>query len=133
MGIAESSKMSEVDSQIALNLPSVCSIGLGMAGERDAAPIVGASDCHGPFGQAGIIGGDRIVSVNGTKVKTVADFWATFALARPERSIEFVILTQGGQVSKTVILEFPSNWWLPRSPKQMNMPKRKGTTRRRSR
>jgi membrane-associated protease RseP (regulator of RpoE activity) len=122
MGVAESSLPSTPKGRIASALPplpSLISLGLGMMGEREAAPVVGACAGHSPFAQAGFIGGDRIVSVNGTKVRTVDDVRAALALARPNRSIEFELLKFGrGQVTETVVVEFPPNWWLAKPKKK---------------
>ena len=122
MGVAESSLQPTPNGRIASELPPLpplISLGLGMRGERDAAPIVGACACHSPFAQALFMGGDRIVSVNGTKVRTVDDVRAALALARPSRSIEFELIKQwGGQISETVVVEFPPNWWLAKPKKK---------------
>jgi membrane-associated protease RseP (regulator of RpoE activity) len=115
MGVAESSLQPTPNGRIASELPQLISLGLGMMGEREAAPIVGACECGSPFAQAGFIGGDRILSVDGTRVRTVDDVRKTLSLARPKRSIEFVILPAlrlEGTPPKTVLVEFPFDWWL---------------------
>jgi membrane-associated protease RseP (regulator of RpoE activity) len=115
MGVVESSLEPTPNGRIAPELPPLpplISLGLGMMVERDAAPIVGACACHSPFAQAGFMGGDRIVSVNGTKVRTVDDVRAALALARPKISIKFELLKPwGGQIPEAVVVEFPPNWW----------------------
>jgi membrane-associated protease RseP (regulator of RpoE activity) len=122
MGVAESSLQPTPNGRIAPELPPLpplISLGLGMMGERDAAPIVGACECHSPFARAGFIGGDRIVSVNGTKVRTVDDVRAALVLARPNRSIEFELLKLwDGKTPETVVVEFPPNWWLAKPKKE---------------
>lgn len=122
MGVAESSLQPIPNGRTAPELPPLpplISLGLGMMGERDAAPVVGACDCHSPFAQAGFIGGDRIVSVNGTKVRTVDDVRAALALARPNRSIEFKLLRLWNRKTpETAVVEFPPNWWLAKPKKE---------------
>jgi membrane-associated protease RseP (regulator of RpoE activity) len=123
MGVAESGLQSRPNGQFASELPPLpplISLGLGMAGEGKAAPVVGACACHSPFAQAMIIGGDRIVSVDGTKVRSVDDVSKALSLARPKKSIEFVVLPAvrfEGSPPKTVIVEFPPDWWRP-APKE---------------
>lgn len=121
MGIAESGLQSKPNGQVASELPPLpplIKLGLGMTDKGNEAPVVGACECHSPFANAGFTGGDRIVSVDGTKVRTVDDVKAALALARPKRSIEFELLWQGGKIPKTVVVEFSPNWWLPRTPKK---------------
>lgn len=115
MGIARSSLQTTPKERIGAELPPLISLGLGMMGERDAAPIVGACECGSPFAQAMIIGGDRILSVDGIKVRTVQEVSRALSLARPKRSIQFVILRAiriEGTPPETVTVEFPLNWWL---------------------
>jgi membrane-associated protease RseP (regulator of RpoE activity) len=126
VGVAESSLPPTPNGRFVAKLPPLpplISLGLGMMGERDAAPIIGACECHSPFAQAGFSGGDRIVSVNGTEVRTVDDVRKALSLARPKRSIEFVLLwpfrLEGGPpISRTVVVEFPPNWWIAKPKKE---------------
>ena len=117
MGVAVSSLQSTPNQRTDPELPPLpplISLGLGMKGERDAAPVVGACACHSPFAKALFLGGDRILSVNGTTVRSVQEVSLALSLARPKRSIEFVILPElrlEGTPPKTVIVEFPPSWW----------------------
>ena len=115
MGVARSGLQPKPHGRIAAELPPLISLGLGMMGEHDAAPIVGACECGSPFAQAMIIGGDRILSVDGIKVRSVEEVSRALSLARPKRSIQFVILRAfriKGIPPETVTVEFPLNWWL---------------------
>ena len=112
-GVLQSRPNGQIDSELTL-LPPLIRFGLGMMGECDAAPVVGACECHSPFARAGFVGGDRIVSVDGTMVRTVDDVRKALSLARPKRSIVFVILPAlrfEGSGPKKVRVEFPAGWW----------------------
>jgi membrane-associated protease RseP (regulator of RpoE activity) len=121
MGVARGGLQPTPHGRIAAEVPPLISLGLGMLGERDAAPIVGACECHSPFAQAMIIGGDRILSVDGIKVRSVQEVSRALGLARSKRSIQFVILRAirfEGTPPETVIVEFPPNWWLAKPKKE---------------
>ena len=121
MGIAQSSHQPSTKERVAAELPPLISQGLGLMGEHDAAPIVGACECQSPFGRAMIVGGDRILFVDGIKVRSVEDVRRALSLARPKRFIQFVILRAPrfeGIPPETVTVEFPPNWWLPTPRKE---------------
>ena len=110
------------NSQAAAILPQLpLLMDLGIVVIPDSKAVVGACECHSPFAKAGFMGGDRILSVDGMKVTSVKDLRRALSRARPKRSIKFVILPAlrfGDSPTRTVIVEFPVDWWHPAQKKK---------------
>jgi membrane protease YdiL (CAAX protease family) len=63
--------------------------------ERDAEPVVARSLPESPVEKAGILAGDRIVSIDGKEMKTQADVVDEFARSEPDVVRKIVVRTHG--------------------------------------
>lgn len=84
-------------------------------GQTKTAPIVGGVLPNSVAEQAGIVSGDKIISVHGTKIDRFEDIQNIVTL-RPEESLEFVINRQDRILTMTLIperLEIISNDGVP--------------------
>ena len=73
-------------------LPPLSDLGIIMI--ADSKAVVGNCESHSPFANANLRTGDQIVSVDGRKVDSIESLKKALSLARPKRSIEFVIITK---------------------------------------
>lgn len=86
-----------------LLLPIGVFTALLMAGEPQAASVVGTVDTGSPADQAGILSGDKIVAVAGTPVETWNDLGAMLS-ARDGGPVDLDVLRDGSAMRITVVL-----------------------------
>lgn len=95
-------------------LPRPQAIGLTMVADSS---LVGGICCHSPAAQAGLIGGDRIVEIDGKPIRDLEDFQRALYAARYKPSIEVatesLMSLNGVHFQRTVTIRLPRGWWLP--------------------
>ncbi len=107
------------DRQIAVDrqpLPPLIELGLAM--NPDSKAVVAVCACHAPFSNVGLMGGDRIVSVDGRKVDSIESLRRALNLARPKRSFKIAYVRTlglralGQPHPQTVVVDLPEKWWV---------------------
>ncbi len=76
-----------------------------MIGVRFEAPIVGVVAPSDPAAKAGILPGDRVLSIDGVSVSTFADLQIAAAMSRPDEPLRMTIERQIGSSSERIQLD----------------------------